>query len=79
MDKPKNVVTVIAKLLKHIPSDEYDLIHEITEYGSSLWNQAPEALFTKSCWMPLIHILNKNIQDIDQDWKMLLVKIVNNE
>jgi hypothetical protein len=68
MNKPRNVVTVIDKLLKHIPSDEYDLIHEITEYGS-----------TKACWMPLMHILNKNIQDIDQDWKISLVKIVNNE
>jgi len=78
-NKPRNVVTIIDQLLKYIPDDEYDLINEITDYGSSLWNQAPEALYTKDCWIPLMNILSKNIRHIDQDWKISLVKIVNNE
>jgi hypothetical protein len=77
MAKHRSVNDVINQILRVIPNSETQLIAEITNYSDSLWNQAPEALYTRQLWLPLIQILNDNIPQINSEWKTRLVNIVN--
>lgn len=72
------VVDVMNEILKLVPEDETTLITDITKYKETLWNQSPEALKTEYCWMPLQNIMNRNIKNIDTEWKRDLLKIFNN-
>jgi len=71
------VSEIIDKILNCIPTVEEQLRVEIITYQNSLWNKAPELLRTSECWAPLQIILNKNIQEIDADWKNNLLRIYN--
>jgi len=71
------VSEIIDKMLNCIPTVEEQLRVEILTYQNSLWNKAPELLRTSECWAPLQIILNKNIQEIDADWKNNLLRIYN--
>jgi len=75
----RSVDNVIKQLLTVIPEKETNLIYDIKNYYDTLWNQAPELLKSKQCWEPLGNILNNNIQNIDEEWKVKLVKIYNGE
>jgi len=72
------VSEIIDKILNCIPTVEEQLRVEILTYQNSLWNKAPELLRTSECWAPLQIILNKNIQEIDADWKHKILRIYNN-
>jgi len=63
----------IKKLLQIIPKTETSLINEIEAYKNSLWNQAPEAMYFRENWVPLQNILNRNILEIDCNWKKKLI------
>ena len=71
------VSEIIDKILNCIPTAEEQLRVEILTYQNSLWNKAPELLRTSECWAPLQIILNKNIQEIDADWKNNVLRIYN--
>ena len=75
----RSVVDIIDELLKIIPDNEEKLIKEIKEYQETLWNQAPELLKRGHCWIPLQHIMNNNITEIDTDWKKKTVMLFNNQ
>jgi len=75
----RSVEKVIKDLLTVIPEKEENLIIELKKYHDSLWNQAPELLTSSELWVPLGIILNNNIQNIDEAWKVKLVKIFNGE
>lgn len=77
MSTPRSVVDVMVKLLKIIPDEELFLRDEIVEYTGTLWNQSPEALKTEYCWMPLQLIMNRNVKEINTDWKKELLRIFN--
>ena len=77
MKPPRSVTTVIPKLLEVIPSNETALIKEIADYYNSLWNIAPELLTDGCYWQPLGHILQTNIQSVDEPWQQQLQKIFN--
>lgn len=76
--EPRCVIGVIARLIKVIPVTEVYLINELDKYVKSLWNQSPEALKTTYCWIPLTHILKKNVTAIDEEWKQQLLNIYMN-
>ena len=71
------VSEIIDKILACIPMMEAELRDEILTYKNSLWNKAPELLRTSECWAPLQIILNKNIHEIDADWKNNVLRIYN--
>lgn len=71
------VSEIIDKILNCIPTVEEQLRIEILTYQNSLWNKAPELLRTSECRAPLQIILNKNIQEIDADWKNNVLRIYN--
>ena len=71
------VSEIIDKILTCIPSAEEQLLSEILTYKNSLWNKAPELLRTSEWWAPLQIILNKNIHEIDADWKNNVLRIYN--
>lgn len=73
------VSEIIDKILGYIPITEAELRDEILTYQNSLWNKAPELLRTSECWTPLQIILNKNIQEINTDWKSNVLRIYNND
>jgi len=79
--RPRSVLAVIRQLIEVIPKNENEaeLIQELDEYASGLWNIAPELLETATYWRPLANILGKYIVEIDTEWKKTLVKIHNNE
>lgn len=78
MSGPRSVVDVMDKFLQIIPDTETHLIGAIIDYKKSLWNQAPEALTTDHCWIPLQTILIQNVGEIDNEWKKDLLRIFNN-
>lgn len=79
MEQYRSIIDVIQAMLKVIPKEEEKLINEIKRYTSSLWNQAPETLCNSYNWLPVNIILNDNIPNIDNEWKIQLKKIFNNE
>jgi len=74
----RNVIVIIDKILEIIPKEETHLIKDLQTYTDSLWNQAPEALRGRHCWLQLINIMNNNVQLIDQPWKEQLLQIFYN-
>lgn len=68
--KRRNVAAVICEILKVIPDTERDLIISLKNYGSSLWNKAPELMDCSELWLPVHHILIKFIPFIDEPWKI---------
>ena len=79
MEHCRSIIDVIKKILEVIPKEEEKLIGELNKYMKSLWNQAPEVLFTDYIWLPVCIILNNNIEIIDNEWKIQVKKIFNNE
>ena len=74
----RNVVTVSKELLEVIPETETELIRDIQEYSSGLWNQAPELLQGTQFWTPLQTILKKHITVFDEPWKIKVKDIFAN-
>ena len=70
------VIHVIQPILKIIPNNELKLIREIKEFESKLYYKSRGAL-CGYCWEELLYILQKNITEIDEEWKNQLVKIIN--
>jgi hypothetical protein len=79
MEQYRSIIDVIIAMLKVIPKEEEKLINELKRYTSSLWNQAPETLGHSYNWIPVYKILNDNIPNIDNEWKIQVKKIFNNE
>ena len=77
--KERNVIDVILKVKKIIPDSENNLKNDLEIYLNTLWNQAPEVLVSKYCWIPFTQILNKNIPNLYKDWHFELNKIISNE
>ena len=75
--EPRSVIPVIKEILLEIPDSETKLKKEIEDYMESLFNKAPEILFTSETWIPLQIILSKNINDFNTEWKMKTLKIFN--
>lgn len=74
----RSIAEVIIQLLEVIPEKEKNLIFELKEYYSSLWNKAPEILETSNYWVPVANILKSNIGNLDEEWKMRVHKIFTN-
>jgi len=77
--KERNVIDVILKVNKIIPDSESKIKNDLEIYLNTLWNQAPETLTSKHCWIPFINILNKNIPTLYKDWHIEIRKIITNE
>jgi len=77
MSNPRSAVDVMDEILRVVPDSETTLITEITKYKETLWNQSPEALKTAYCWKPFQSIMNRNVKNIDTEWKRDLLKIFN--
>lgn len=71
----RSIQVVIQQLLVVIPKTETALIGEIKEYRNTLWNRAPEMMESAELWIPVQHILARNILFLDKDWKILVQKI----
>jgi hypothetical protein len=79
MEQYRSIIDVTKAMLEIIPKEEEKLINELKTYISSLWNQAPEALLEKYNWVPVHIILYNNIPNIDNEWKIKVKKIFNNQ
>ena len=64
-----DVIEVINKMLVFIPTEETQLINDLTTFKDALWNQAPE-LRCKDFWTPMTSILQRNIECVDEPWKV---------
>jgi len=71
-----DVGDVIDKMLQNIPAEETQLITDLKTFNEALWNQAPE-LRSSHFWIPMTSILQRNIECVDQPWKIELTKIFN--
>jgi hypothetical protein len=78
MNPPRDIVVVIQQLLNNIPETESILRQELTEYHSTLWNQAPEARRDSYNWNPVRKILLKHITVLDETWKQTVADIFSN-
>jgi hypothetical protein len=73
------VISVIEKVIKIIPETEKILLDELETYKNSLWNRAPETLYTKITWNPFLCILQKHITELDFEWKKKVVNTFNGQ
>ena len=77
------ITTVANKMLEIIPLDETKLRNAITEYISTLWNIAPEALSDRRYFIYMADLLNDHLRDdltVDSaPWKLALVKLFNDD
>jgi len=71
-----DVGDVMKQMLQIIPTEETQLINDLTTFKEALWNQAPE-LRSSHFWIPMTSILQRNIDCVDQPWKIEVVKIFN--
>ena len=70
---------VIDEILPIIPLQEKVLINLLNEFKNSLWNLAPEVRQSSYIWIKLCNLLNENISVFDQDWKIIIKKIINKQ
>jgi|UniRef100_A0A6C0JM11 hypothetical protein len=78
MSEPRDVAIVCMQILKIIPETEIELLNDLRNFQETLWNQAPELRKAANFWKPFIHLLNNNITNIDNEWKLKVLKIINN-
>jgi hypothetical protein len=71
-----DVSDVMKQMLEIIPTEETQLINDLTTFKEALWNQAPELRCT-DFWIPMTSILQRNIEYIDEPWKIEVLKIFN--
>lgn len=71
----RSIKDIIQQILAVIPESENVLITEIKEYRDGLFNQAPELMGSSQFWIPVQHILARNIPDIDNEWKVKVQRI----
>ena len=71
-----DVIEVINKMMVFIPTEETQLINDLTTFKDALWNQAPE-LRCKDFWTPMTSILQRNIECVDEPWKVEVLKLFN--
>jgi len=71
-----DVTDVMKQMLQVIPTEETQLISDLKTFNEALWNQAPEVRCT-DFWKPMTSILQRNIECIDQPWKIEVLKIFN--
>lgn len=71
-----DVIEVINKMLVFIPTEETQLINDLTIFKDALWNQAPE-LICKDFWIPITSILQRNIECVNEPWKIEVLKLFN--
>lgn len=71
----RSIQVIIQELLVVIPEKENTLITKIKEYRDSIWNQAPEMMGSAELWIPVQHILARNILAFDEEWKVKVQKI----
>lgn len=77
--KARAVDDIIEEVLQIIPTTETSLILEINNFKDTLGNKAPEVLKGPDCWNPFIHILNRNIPDIKDDWQIKIRDLLANK
>jgi hypothetical protein len=77
--KARAVDDIIEEVLQIIPNTETNLIVEINKFKDTLGNKAPEVLKGSECWTPFIHILNRNIHDIKDDWQIKIRDLLANK
>jgi hypothetical protein len=63
-------------MLQIIPTEETQLINDLTTFQEALWNQAPEVR-SADFWKPMTSILQRNIGCIDEPWKTEILKLFN--
>lgn len=71
-----DVGDVMKQMLQVIPTDETQLINDLTIFKEALWNQAPEVRGSHF-WKPMTSILQRNIECIDEPWKVEVLKLFN--
>jgi hypothetical protein len=76
--KLRAVDDILEEVLQIIPTSETNLIVEINKFKDTLGNKAPEVLKGSDCWIPFIHILNRNIPDIKDDWQIKIRNLLAN-
>jgi hypothetical protein len=76
IDKRRNVVKVINKMLEVIPNEQTQLIDDLNIYKTSLRNQPIEVLKSVDSWRPLISIMN-NIKTPDLNSIFWITKVYN--
>jgi len=74
-ENSRSIKDIIEQILDVIPESENVLIAEIKEYRDGLFNQAPELMRASQFWVPVQHILARNIPDIDNEWKVKVQRI----
>jgi len=76
IDKRRNVVKVINKMLEVIPNEQTQLIDDLNIYKTSLRNQPIEVLKSVDSWRPLTSIMN-NIKTPDLNSIFWITKVYN--
>ncbi len=73
-------VTDVYKQIKPLIQDSnHELVKDLDKYINSLWNIAPEELSTGYFWKPFLDILNSYNDEIDDNQRVTIVKILSNE
>jgi hypothetical protein len=69
----KYIDIAIEEIVKIIPPYESGLIELLNTYSESLFNIAPELRTNAEYFAKVSHILNRNVGEIDSEWKEMLV------
>ncbi len=73
-------VTDVYKQIKPLIQDSNtELVEDLDKYINSLWNIAPEELCTGYFWKPFLDILNSYNDEIDDNQRGTIIKILSNE
>jgi hypothetical protein len=73
----REIDDILAKIIEVIPKDETELISNIKNFDTDLWNQAPELRNSYVFWNALRSALIKDIPVLDTPWKQQVSKIYN--
>jgi len=75
----RKIENVLSEVMKYIPEEETVLLRELNMFKEDLCFKAPELKNSDVCWLPFQNILNIHITSFEEDWKIKIKKIFNNE
>jgi thiol-disulfide isomerase/thioredoxin len=73
---PRNVAVVACYIASLLPENQDKFRKEIVSYVTNdLAYRSPETLFQTEIWCKFQYIINKYIQELDEEWKKEIIDI----
>lgn len=75
----RNIENILNEVMEYIPEEETALLEDLNNFKKGLCYKAPELRNSCICWLPFQNILNFHITSFEEEWKVKIKKIFNDD